>query len=108
MEQSGDTYQATIPALDVTVEGLSYYITASDGSTSATYPVSDPEGRTTRDHCFLRRPRRRLLHLPGRGWRFQCYADLGAAVGEDVAGNAATTPTTTESTGTATPTSPPG
>ena len=41
MTQNGQTYEATIPASDVTTTGLSYYIQASDGSTVVTYPAMD-------------------------------------------------------------------
>ena len=42
MSQVGDYYQATIPGGDVTEAGLAYYIQASDGSTTATFPAQDP------------------------------------------------------------------
>ena len=42
MSQVGDYYQATIPGGDVTEADLAYYIQASDGSTSATFPSTDP------------------------------------------------------------------
>jgi hypothetical protein len=42
MPKIGQTHQATIPALDVTLAGLAYYIQASDGSTTATYPATNP------------------------------------------------------------------
>jgi hypothetical protein len=42
MSKVGSTYQATIPAADVTTAGLAYYIQASDGSTTATFPATNP------------------------------------------------------------------
>ena len=43
MTADAGTYQATIPGNHVTTAGLAYYIDASDGDTSATYPAADPE-----------------------------------------------------------------
>jgi hypothetical protein len=42
MEQRGGTYQATIPVSDVITNGISYYIEASDGGTTATFPITNP------------------------------------------------------------------
>jgi len=42
MTQVGEGYQVTIPGADVTLAGLAYYIEASDGVSTATYPAADP------------------------------------------------------------------
>jgi hypothetical protein len=42
MSKVGNFYQATIPGSAVTEAGLAYYIQASDGSTSATFPAANP------------------------------------------------------------------
>ncbi len=42
MAQNGAYLEATIPAGDVTAEGLAYTITASDGAQTASFPASDP------------------------------------------------------------------
>ena len=43
MVKNGDTYQATIPGSQVTPLGLSYYIVATDGTTTVTYPTTNPQ-----------------------------------------------------------------
>ncbi len=43
MVKNGDTYQATIPRSQVTPLGLSYYIVATDGTTTVTYPTTNPQ-----------------------------------------------------------------
>ena len=42
MTKSDDTYTATIPASAVTTDGVEYYISATDGLNTATFPATDP------------------------------------------------------------------
>lgn len=42
MTKSDDTYSATIPASAVTTDGVEYYISATDGFNTATFPATDP------------------------------------------------------------------
>jgi len=39
LTKDGDTYKGTIPASDVYIEGIEYYIRATDGNNSATDPA---------------------------------------------------------------------
>ncbi|MFQ6061101.1 MAG: hypothetical protein ACE5KV_07410 [Thermoplasmata archaeon] len=43
MTKSDDTYSATIPGSEVTTEGVEYYISATDGVNTATYPATSPD-----------------------------------------------------------------
>ncbi|MCG2827570.1 MAG: carboxypeptidase-like regulatory domain-containing protein, partial [Thermoplasmatales archaeon] len=40
---SGNTWTGTIPALAVTTDGVEYYISATDGTNTATHPATNPE-----------------------------------------------------------------
>jgi len=56
MSQVGDYHQATIPGSDVTEAGLAYYIQASDGTTTATFPATDPVNNPQTINVTLRFP----------------------------------------------------
>ncbi|MEE9116830.1 MAG: hypothetical protein V3U09_08040, partial [Thermoplasmata archaeon] len=42
MDKSDDTYTATIPASAMTADGVEYYISATDGFNTATFPATNP------------------------------------------------------------------
>ena len=49
MQQTGENYIATIPASDVTISGIEYYIWVTDGKNNATFPSDNPQ---TNPHKF--------------------------------------------------------
>ena len=42
MTKVGTAFRSSIPVADVTAAGLAYYIEATDGNTTATYPATNP------------------------------------------------------------------
>ncbi len=45
LRPAGDGFEAEIPAQDVTLRGLEYYVELTDGRATATYPPVDPQDR---------------------------------------------------------------
>lgn len=68
LRSTGDGFEVDIPASDVTIRGIEYFIQLTDGRTTATYPATNPLNRPAVRRVQIGQSRAAAVEVPASGY----------------------------------------